>query len=182
MKLVFIYGHPGSGKLTVAKELAKLTGMRLFHNHLTVDLVASMFEFGTKPFRELRERIWLDSFRTASKEKVPGLIFTFVFENTVSKGFVEDIRNILSDEDQILFIELSCKLDELKRRVELPSRKKYGKLSCSKRLGELIKGKSCFSPKLAQPVFRIDNTHMSAKTVAKEIREHFNLRVDPKIF
>jgi len=42
MKLVFIYGPPASGKLTVARELATLTGYRLFHNHLIVDAVAAV--------------------------------------------------------------------------------------------------------------------------------------------
>lgn len=34
MKLV-IYGMPGVGKLTTAKALATLTGLRPFHNHLS---------------------------------------------------------------------------------------------------------------------------------------------------
>ncbi len=35
--LVYLYGPPAVGKLTVATELQRLTGFRLFHNHLTVD-------------------------------------------------------------------------------------------------------------------------------------------------
>lgn len=34
MRLIFIYGLPATGKLTVAQELAKRTGYKLFHNHL----------------------------------------------------------------------------------------------------------------------------------------------------
>ena len=34
MKLVFIYGPPAVGKLTVAKELAALTGFKVFHNQV----------------------------------------------------------------------------------------------------------------------------------------------------
>lgn len=45
MELVVIYGAPGVGKLTVARELARKTGYKLFHNHLTVDLVKSLFDF-----------------------------------------------------------------------------------------------------------------------------------------
>jgi hypothetical protein len=43
MRLVFIYGIPATGKLTVAQELAKRTGYSLFHNHLVVDLLLSLF-------------------------------------------------------------------------------------------------------------------------------------------
>ena len=66
MKLIFIYGAAAVGKLTVARELARLTGFRLFHNHLTVDLVSAVFDFGTEPFVKLREQIWLKVFREAA--------------------------------------------------------------------------------------------------------------------
>ncbi len=72
MKLIFLHGMPGVGKLTVATELAKLTGFKLFHNHLTVDLVTSLFEFGSQPFIELRERIWLDTFAQAPPQNWKG--------------------------------------------------------------------------------------------------------------
>jgi hypothetical protein len=49
------------------------TGLRLFHNHLTVDLVASLFEFGSEPFVRLRESIWLDAFREAGAFAFPPL-------------------------------------------------------------------------------------------------------------
>jgi hypothetical protein len=39
MKLTFIYGLPATGKLTIAVELAAMTGYKLFHNHLVVDLL-----------------------------------------------------------------------------------------------------------------------------------------------
>jgi len=53
MRLIFIYGPPATGKLTVAKELAKLTKYKIFHNHLTVDLIGSVLKFGTKTFLTL---------------------------------------------------------------------------------------------------------------------------------
>ena len=76
MKLIFIYGLPATGKLTVAMELAAMTGFRLFHNHLVVDLLLSVFDFGSPPFVELREDIWLSVFDQACRNQVPGLIFT----------------------------------------------------------------------------------------------------------
>ena len=67
MLLVFIHGAPAVGKLTVARELAGLTGFHLFHNHLTVDLVSSLFAFGTPSFVSLREQIWLAAFAEAAR-------------------------------------------------------------------------------------------------------------------
>ena len=61
MNFVVIFGPPAVGKMTVGQELARLTGYKLFHNHVTIDLVSEYFEFGTPPFsrlvREFRARI-----------------------------------------------------------------------------------------------------------------------------
>jgi shikimate kinase len=72
LRLIFLHGLPGVGKLTVARELAQLTDYKLFHNHLAVDLVESVFEFGDRPFVELREMIWLTMFSARPKSISPG--------------------------------------------------------------------------------------------------------------
>lgn len=51
MQLVFLYGPPGVGKLTVARDLAGLTNFKVFHNHLTISLALSVFPFGSAPIR-----------------------------------------------------------------------------------------------------------------------------------
>ena len=89
MKLVFIYGMPGVGKLTTAKALATLTGIRLFHNHLSFDLVKAIFDFPTPPFGRLAETVRLATFEAAAREGLPGLIFTCVYAAPEDDGFVE---------------------------------------------------------------------------------------------
>src|SRR5215216_2941333 len=108
MNLVFLHGAPAVGKLTVARELADITGYRLFHNHLTVDLVASVFDFGSEPFILLRERIWLSVFREAAERNV-SLIFTFNPESTVRERFIKDtIEAVESASGRVIFVELTC--------------------------------------------------------------------------
>ena len=43
--LVIIFGPPAVGKMTVGSELAKLTGLKLFHNHMTIEPLLELFEF-----------------------------------------------------------------------------------------------------------------------------------------
>src|SRR5271170_2790832 len=96
MKLIFIYGLPATGKLTVAQELASLTGFKLFHNHLVVDCLLSVFEFGSPPFVQLREEIWLSVFDHACRSNLPGLIFTFAPEKTVRPQFIREAMDVVS--------------------------------------------------------------------------------------
>src|SRR5437773_10424314 len=90
MKLVFIYGPPACGKLTVATELAKLTGFRLFHNHVSIQFVQSLFEFGTRPFWRLTDKYRTEMMEEAAKEGVD-TIFTFVYGKTTDDPFVRRI-------------------------------------------------------------------------------------------
>ena len=85
MRLLFLHGPPAAGKLTIARELAATTGFRVFHNHATVDALLSVFEFGSAPFVELRERIWLDVIAEAAVA-MPGLIFTFALHQASLPG------------------------------------------------------------------------------------------------
>lgn len=43
MKLVVIIGAGAVGKMTVGQELAKITDLRLFHNHMGLEMVLDIF-------------------------------------------------------------------------------------------------------------------------------------------
>ena len=137
MWLLFLHGPPGSGKLTVARELETLTGFRLFHNHLAVDLLQSVFEFGSPPFVELREQLWLSVFRQAARANI-SLIFTFASERTVRPEFPAEAEStIRSEGGRVLFAALRCAESELERRLSEPSRAAFGKLRSVERYREL---------------------------------------------
>ena len=78
MTFVLLYGPPAVGKLTVATKLAELTGFKVFHNHLSIDLAETFFERGTPSFgrvvHELRQLI----FEEAAKSGVD-LIATYAY-------------------------------------------------------------------------------------------------------
>jgi len=129
MRLVFLFGLPGSGKLTVAKELSALTGWKLFHNHLIVDLLLAVFPFGSKEFIELREQIWLSVFAAAAASQMPGLIFTFNPENTVRQSFIEQTLSLLSKHRaRVEFVEMLCEESALENRLDTPERRAYKKM------------------------------------------------------
>ena len=177
MRLIFLYGLPGVGKLTVARELAKLTGFRIFHNHLAVDLVESVFEFGSLPFVELREKVWLEVFSRAVAVDLDGLIFTFAFDRTVRGGFIENTREVIeSAGGEVLFVELRCAPEELERRIEHPSRQRYGKLSSVGRFRELKEAGAFVDPGIPRGRWVVDTTEIPASDAASLIVSKLGLK------
>jgi hypothetical protein len=170
LKLIFMYGLPATGKLTVARELAALTGYKLFHNHLVVDTLLSVFEFGSKPFVELREEMWLSVFRRASESGLLGLIFTFNPESTVRPGFIAAMQHIVRVAGgEVEFVELVCPLTELKSRMDNPSRREFGKLT-SVELFERLHADGVFDASdMPAPRLTVDTSLLSPAESAGEI-------------
>ena len=170
MKLIFIHGAPAVGKLTVARELSGLTGFPLFHNHLTVDLVSSLFVFGTPSFVSLREQIWLAAFAEAARNDL-SLIFTFNPERTVNEEFIQKMIDVVgAPGGRVVFVELTCSQEELERRMEEPSRKEFGKLASAEQYRTLKSTGAFEFPKLPSDI-AIDTTNQSPAAAAKLISD-----------
>ena len=76
MKLVLLVGNGAVGKMTVGQELMKQTGLRLFHNHMTIEPVLEIFgEFHTNAILQMREVI----FREFAKTDNYGMIHTVMW-------------------------------------------------------------------------------------------------------
>lgn len=163
---------PGVGKLTVARELSNLTGFKVFHNHLTVDLVASLFEFGSEPFIALREKIWLETFSQALQANFSGLIFTFAPERTVPNDFPEKVRKLIEEHgSSVIFVELKCSTEELEKRIADSSRQSYGKLNSVEFFRELSANGVFDNPKISAD-FAVETTSLSALETAQIIAEN----------
>ncbi len=176
MKLLFIHGPAASGKLTVARTICELTSFRLFHNHLVVDTLLAVFQFGSPKFVELRERTWLGVFEAAAKDEI-SLVFTFAPENTVRPEFIVNaITAVESTGGEVCFVELQCPVSELERRMDAPSRHQWQKLKSVEMFRELRdKGANDFPPLPAGLV--IDTSTMEPVEAAKRICEHFGIAV-----
>ena len=95
MKLVFIFGSGAVGKMTVGQELMKQTGLRLFHNHMTIEPVIALFgTYNGKVVSEMREII----FREFAASGLPGMIFTYMwaFDHQADWDYVEHVKEIFA--------------------------------------------------------------------------------------
>src|SRR5688572_25998789 len=101
MEFVVIFGPPAVGKMTVGFELSKLTGLKLFHNHMTIEPVLNFFDFDTPQFNalvgEFRRRI----FEEVAKSDLKGLIFTFVWALNLKteREYIENCCDIFRKQD-----------------------------------------------------------------------------------
>ena len=128
MKLVFIYGPPAAGKLTIARKVSEQTGLALFHNHLIVDAVGAVFPFGSEQFRRLREKFWFETFDAALADG-RALIFTYLPESTVSSGFVDRVLRMVADHGgEVVFVKLELSRAGQLERLANPDRGSFGKL------------------------------------------------------
>ena len=180
-KLIFIYGQPGVGKLTVAKELARVTGYKLFHNHLTADLVYSLFPFGTKECFALGDKVRLYLIEAAAKHDIKGVVFTFLYgveisgDNTDAMFIKNVIRIVKKYRGKVLFVKLVCDEKELRRRIRHPSRKAYRKL---RKVKNLLATRQKYILDATIPFgksYIIDNTSISPKKAAVMIQQHYRL-------
>lgn len=184
-KLVFIVGPPAVGKMTVGAALAARTGLKLFHNHRTIDLVLPFFAFGSPPFNRLVSEFRRRTLEEVASSDLPGLIFTYVwaFDQSSDDADVEAYSAIFKQRGgAVFYVELQAsqevrlqrngtefrlaekpfKRDLAESRRQLISRDNYQLDS-----GSRFDGRADY--------LRIDNTDLSPEDVADRIIRAFEL-------
>lgn len=180
MKLLIIYGAPAAGKLTIATEIAGRIGFRLFHNHLSIDCVKPVFEFGTKPFLRMIEMIRYGMIAEAAREGVD-MIHTFVY----ASGEDDDhfARLIASAEDnggEVHLVLLKCEADELKARIGNDSRIRIGKLVDPEAVDRSLIKYDLRSTFPGRESLVVDTTEITAEKAADLIIRHYALGLTPE--
>jgi tRNA uridine 5-carbamoylmethylation protein Kti12 len=175
VRLIFIYGPPAVGKLTVARELAALTGIALFHNHVSIDAVRSVFPRGSLSFARLVPKFRRDVFAEAAEAGVD-VIFTFVYANQVDDGDVADlVEPVTSRGGELCFVQLTCRREELLRRVVDETRRGFRKLADPTMVARLLERYDLTKPIPLGESFRLDTTELPAREAAQRIATHFGL-------
>ncbi|MER3552961.1 MAG: shikimate kinase [Meiothermus sp.] len=176
MKLIYLYGPSGAGKLTVAEELAKLTGYKVFHNYLTVDLVSSRFKFGSELHTQLKRNLQLDIFRYAAEAGLEGLIFTFVYSHPGRLPFVRDVLKMAeAARIEVLFERLCASAEQLEKRIVGESRGRFGKPRTVESLHSMLSEWDMQQAIPGVESLEIENSHLEPGQVAHKIAAHYGL-------
>lgn len=169
MKLVFIYGPPAAGKLTIARKVSEQTGLSLFHNHLIVDAVGAVFPFGSEQFRRLREKFWFETFEAALQDG-RSLIFTFLPEQSVSSDFADRVLKLVADQGgEIVFVKLDLSRERQLDRLANADRGKFGKLRDTDLLEVNFDQMEASIQAMPEPDLVLNTGKLSADAAARQI-------------
>lgn len=175
MNLIFIYGPPAVGKLTTAIKLSEKLNYKIFHNHLVVDLVKSVYEQFTNEFNLLRESIQNMVIDSCGKSNLSGLIFTICYAYPDDLKVVDDIENIvLKNNGNIIYIQLLTDVENLKKRVINEDRKKYRKLINPDKLLVTLSKWELSLPVLKNNNLLFDNSSIDSENICDIIINYMN--------
>lgn len=181
MKLVVIFGPGAVGKMTVGQELAKRTGLRLFHNHMTIEPVLDLFGYFHAPAILAMRDLLIQEF---VKTENVGMIFTMIwsFDSKGDWDLIDGYRRIFEEAGgEAYFVELEASHDERMRRNHTENRllNKPSKrdLAASderlKRMDEMFRQNSRPGEVPYPNYLRINNENMEPSEAARLIAERF---------
>ena len=186
MKFILITGPQAAGKMTIGHELEKITKLKLFHNHMSIELVLKFFEWGTPSYVRLSDLIRTEIFKEVASSNLEGLIFTYVwyFDDKKDWDYIENLIQIFRDKNaDIYFVELECDLEERLKRNKTEHRlahkpSKKGEAGSNEKIMESMqkhRPNSLPGEIKEKNYLRINNTNMTAAAVAQQIKDRFSL-------
>lgn len=174
MKLVFIYGPPASGKLTIAENLSTLTGIPVFHNHLSRDLVKDIYGDELLSHYTLVDTIRIDVLGYCAKNNTD-LIFTYVYGGSYDDDNVRALIDCVErNGGTVELIELTADRDDLIDRIDNDSRKKFKKLTDRTIMKKITNDLSDYSIPFVEAI-KINTSKTSAHEAAKLIAAKLQL-------
>lgn len=187
MKLVIIFEPHAVGKMTVGQELAKITDLKLFHNHMTIDIVADLFENMPQERRRLTEMFRNEIFKSFASSNEYGMIFTcmWALERKDDWDYIDNLENMFkSNGAEVYYVELEADYDiRLQRNktenrlLNKPSKRNIEK---SENLFKDIENRhrlNSYPGEIKKENYiKINNTHVSPENIAKIIKDRFRLQ------
>lgn len=183
LKLVFMIGNAAVGKMTVGQELTKITDLRLFHNHMTIEPILDIFGyFNGKAITRMRDII----FEEFADSEHYGLIFTYMwaFDQQSDWDYVEHVCDIFRKHNaDIYYVELVAsqvvrfQRNATENRLKNKASKRDVEISNQRIMNDDSKYR-CVSNEGEIPFdnyIKIDNSNLSAEVVAQMIKERFGL-------
>ena len=183
VKLVFLFGDAAAGKMTVGQELERITDLRLFHNHMSIEPVIALFgTYNRTVVNVFREAV----FTEFAKSGQYGLIFTylFAFDSPDDWTYIEHVKEIFQPYGtQFFYVELIAPQEVRLERNRTENRLLHKPSKRDLEHSDLLLRRTdednrCVSlpGEIPWPNYlRIENEHVPAEEAARRIKEAFGL-------
>ena len=184
--LLFVVGPPAVGKMTVGQAITERTGLRLLHNHISIELALRYFDYGTPAFNRIDAEIRRRIIEEVAASDLPGLVFTFAwaFNLPADQAAVDEYAMPFREHGaRVLFAELEATQAERLKRNQCVSRlaEKPSKRDLQASRRRLLEADARYQLNSGgkfderQDYLRINNTLLTPGEVADRVIEHFGL-------
>lgn len=186
MKLVVIFGPHAVGKMTVGQELAKITDLKLFHNHMTIDIVSDLFANIPNERGRLINLFRHEIFDAYSKSDEYGMIFTYMwaFDSQDDWDYINNLESMFKSRgSDVYYVELEAdydlRIERNKTENRLFNKPTKRNLEKSEELFRKLENKyrlnSLDSEIEKENYIKINNTNLEPNVVAEKIKDTFKL-------
>lgn len=175
---IVLFGPPAVGKMAVGDDVSDLTGIPLFHNHLSIEPVLRFFPKGGPAFRRIVDAFRESIFTEVAASDLPGLIFTFVwdFSDETDTEYMAEVCGTFDRAGaHVLLVELTADLQtRLQRnRGEKRLREKPSKRDIERSEERLLANEDKYAMNSVEPLpwkhIIVDTMNLSSMETARKI-------------
>ena len=188
---IYLFGFAGSGKLTIAKEIAERWDCILVDNHHVNNVIFALIDIDQHGAGKLPDAVWdhvmrvrqaaMDAIRSLAR---PGR--NFVFTNELIEGvdrhhvFFHDIAELAKDRGAYLLpVRLVVDPEELARRITSPEREEKLKITNPDVARDRTENEEVFRPE-GYDYMELDVTSIEAAESAEKILAELERRAGEK--
>lgn len=176
--IIYLFGFPGTGKYTIAKEIVRQANFVLVDNHLINNPVFSVIRQDgvTKITPEVWsncKKIWEIVWDTIHHIGSPAA--NYVLTNHLAEQdegdrewFYRIVAHVEKKRAAFLPVRLLCSEEELRRRIVMPERRERMKITDTERLSQYYRDYSVLKPD-RMDLFELDVTNIPASEAARII-------------
>jgi predicted kinase len=186
---IYLFGFAGSGKLTIANEIAARWDCIVVDNHYVNNVIFGLLDIDPESSGELPEAVWehivrvrhttMDAIRRLAR---PGR--NFVFTNELLEGvkrhkvFFLEVERVAQDRGAFLLpVRLSVDAEELKRRIVSPERGEKLKITNPAAAVARTESEEVFRPE-GYDHLELDVTHLAPEESAERILAELQRRLE----
>ena len=176
MNLIFLYGPPAAGKLTIAKGLHKQLSYKLLDNHKIINLLTEVFDWEMPSRRMLVREFRLRMLEEAAKNNINLIITVGTAGEDLFTYFDKIVALVETYKAKVCYVQITANKETLLERVENEDRKKHGKNFGKEKLREIFeKYPQTFHLYKENKQLTIDTSNMNPEEAVKKIIEHYKL-------